>query len=58
MILITYFLKYVKKRNENMFYYLIEHGAVTDINKECFRNEIPLHKACRGGNENIVKYLV
>ena len=41
--------------NENMFFFLIRHGADINIEDEY---QTPLSEACRGGNVNIVNYLV
>ena len=39
-----------------MVKYLVEHGAnINEVNRD---NETPIFKACKYGNEAIVKYLV
>jgi len=42
--------------NENVFFFLIRHGA--DINKEDNCGRTPLFWACRNGNEKIFNYLL
>jgi len=46
----------IENSNKNLLKYLVEHGA--DINKENIFGEIPLFKACKSGNKDIVEYLV